>query len=371
MCEDGRQIRVLHMRTVCGTGGGPDKTILKSCEHLNRRGHLAHAFYMMDRANDTGMLEASAKAMGIVMNVAMEDGPVCWETLAELNHLLAVGEYDIVHAHDYKSNVLARLMRAKYRYRIVATAHGYNATTKRELFYYRLEQWMFRFADAVVTPTSGMRNFLSQRGIEPARMHVIRNGIETMGREKMGGHERNRKVKLVYVGRLSEEKDLPNFLGAISLLRGRGIEVEATIAGDGPERERLAWMIEEMRLGGCVTLPGYVTDVMGLLAGADVLVNPSRTECMPNSILEAMWAGVPVVATDVGGVSEMLKDGVEGVLCRAEDSEQLAEAIEKVIGDERYAAALAEKAGQRVMREFTFEGHIKTMVELYRQVLGM
>jgi glycosyltransferase involved in cell wall biosynthesis len=92
---------------------------------------------------------------------------------------------------------------------------------------------------------------------------------------------------------------------------------------------------------------------------------------MPNSILEAMWAGVPVVATDVGGVGEMLEDGVEGVLCRAGDSEQLAEAIEKVIGDEAYAATLAERAGQRVMKEFTFEGHMTTMVELYRRLLRM
>lgn len=365
-----RQVRVLHVRTVCGTGGGPDKTILKSCEYLDRRGHFAHAFYMMDRASDPGEIASSARAMGIVMNAAMEDGAVCWKTLAELDHLLGVGEYDIVHTHDYKSNVLARLMRARHRYRIVATAHGYNGTTRREIFYYGLERWMFRYVDAVVTPTVGMRNYLLRCGIGTDRMCVIRNGIETAGWERVVRNGQGGKAMVVYVGRLSEEKDLPNLFGAVEILRGRGKDVELLIAGDGADRGRLEGMIEAKGLGGCVRMLGYVKDVMGVLAGADVMVNPSRTECMPNSILEAMWAGVPVVATDVGGVGEMLEDGVEGVLVRGGDSAELARGIERVIDDRVFAETLAEKARARVMREFTFEGHMEMTMALYRRVMG-
>jgi glycosyltransferase involved in cell wall biosynthesis len=337
---------------------------------MNRQGHVSHAFYMMDRAGDTGVLEASARAKDVVMNVSLEHGPVCLSTLMKLNHLLCVGQYHVVHTHDYKSNVLARLMRARYRYRIVATAHGYNATTRRELLYYGLEKWMFRYVDAVVTPTNEMKKFLFRYGVVAAKLHVIRNGIETAGKTRPAGHRRDGRVKLVYVGRLSSEKDLPNLLEAVAILRKRGVDVEAILAGDGPERERLATMIGRMGLDDCVTMPGYVTDVMGLLCGADVMVNPSRTECMPNSILEAMWANVPVVATNVGGVGEMLDDGLEGLLCRPGDSNALASAIEKLVVDPGYATALAENAGRRMMREFTFEKHIETTVALYRQLLG-
>jgi glycosyltransferase involved in cell wall biosynthesis len=363
-------LRVLHMRTVNGTGGGPDKTILKSCEHLSRAGHQARAFYMLDRRNNTGALESAARELGVGIDAAMEDGPISFSTLTEFDRVLKAGDYQIVHAHDYKSNVLARLMRLRHKYKIVATAHGYNPTSRRELVYYRLERWMFKLADAVIAPTRNMDGLLLGFGVNSKRLHIIHNGIETRGRERPAHQMRTGPARLLYLGRLSEEKDPVNLLMAVSLLRRDGIDVVATLAGDGPERQRVEAKIRELKLGQYVRLLGFVNDVMPLLAEADVLVNPSRTECMPNAILEAMWAGVPVVATDVGGVGEMLRDEVDGLLCPAEDAGMLATGVKRVLADSALAKKLLASATERVMNEFTFEKHMEKTLDLYRRLLA-
>jgi glycosyltransferase involved in cell wall biosynthesis len=362
--------RILHLRTVNGTGGGPDKTILKSCEHLSRAGHLAEAFYILDREHDTGTLQSAAQRLGVKMHTVSETGPISFLTLWALGQVLKDGRYDIVHTHDYKSNVLAGMFRLKYRYKIVATAHGYNPTSRRELFYYRLERWMFRFVTkTVIAPTRNMEGLLRGFGISMKRVHIIPNGIETNDRQKPTHQPSAGPVRLLYLGRLSEEKDVENLLRAAAILRSENILVSVTLAGDGPARQHIEKTIAELMLGDCVRLSGFVSDVMPLLAEADILVNPSRTECMPNSILEAMWAGVPVVATDVGGVGEMIRDGVDGLLCPSENSEAMAEAIRKLIANPAMAEKLTASANERVMNEFTFEKHMEKTLELYRRIL--
>ena len=125
-------IRVLHLRTVRGTGGGPDKTVLNSCADLRRRGHAARAFSMLDRRSDTGRLRAHAETLGVPMIAALEDSALWPPTIRALHAELRRGRYDIVHAHEYKSNALAHLLRPVHSFVVVATAHGYNPTSRRE-----------------------------------------------------------------------------------------------------------------------------------------------------------------------------------------------------------------------------------------------
>jgi glycosyltransferase involved in cell wall biosynthesis len=262
------------------------------------------------------------------------------------------------------------LFRIKYRYKIVATAHGYNPTTRRELLYYRLERWMFKLASAVIAPTRNMHGMLRGLGLKTRSLHIIPNGIETQGRHRPVHQPGSGPTRLLYLGRLSEEKDIENLLSAVSILQKEGCSLSVTLAGDGPDRPKVEKTISDLKLGDLVHLTGFVSDVQPLLAAADIMVNPSKTECMPNSILEAMWAMVPVVATDVGGVGEMMRDGVDGLLCPPEDSASLAEAIKTYITNPPLAQKLSASANERVMNEFTFEKHMEKTLDLYRQVLA-
>jgi len=376
MAED-RKFRILHLRTVSGTGGGPDKTILKSCEYLSSAGNTAEAFYILNRDRDTGVLQSAAKKLGVTMHTVMENGPISVLTLWALGQVLRNGNYDIVHTHDYKANVLAGVFRTKYHYKIVATAHGYNPTTRRELLYYQLERWIFKYmVHVVIAPTQEMRQRLGGFGIDMKKVHIIPNGIETTGRQSaliklthQPALSSNRHVQLLYIGRLSEEKSLENLLRAVVILREDNIMVKLMIAGDGPSRLQIENHIREWQLEDNVSLAGFVSDVNPLLQTADILVNPSRTECMPNSLLEAMLAGGPVVATDVGGVREMIRDQVDGWLCPPENPAALAEAIKTLVLNPAIAKSMATSAHERVMNEFTFEKHIEKTLAIYRQIL--
>jgi glycosyltransferase involved in cell wall biosynthesis len=156
---------------------------------------------------------------------------------------------------------------------------------------------------------------------------------------------------------------------AVGLLREQGLDVHLTLAGDGPERDALGARIERAGLGDRVTMPGFVSDVMGLLDESDILVNPSDTECMPNSVLEAMSAGTAIVATDVGGVGEMIRDGREGLLVAPGDPAALAGAIGRMIEHRRRREDLAARARLRVEERFSFASRMEAMVALYRRVL--
>jgi len=375
-------MRILHLRVVRGTGGGPDKTTLRGCQWLRKAGHVAEAFYMLDARENTGRLEDLAGQLAVPMHRAMETSPLSLGTVAHLRRVLQQGRFDILHTHDYKSNALAQLTRAWHRGRVVATAHGYNQTTRRETYYYALERACFRHVRAIICPTRGMRDFLRSWGLPESRLVVIPNGIETAGRERpvhvptesvpwtlAHGASNRSALKLLYLGRLSAEKDVANLLEAASILRQQGVAFELTVAGDGPEAGPLREQAKHLGLESAVRFLGFVTDVNSVLASADVLVNPSRTECMPNSVLEAMWAGVPVVATDVGGLSEIIRHGEHGLLCPPRDHKALAAQVARLARDGDLAKQLAKSAMARVDAEFTFERRMQRVVGLYRQVM--
>lgn len=362
--------RILHIRTVRGTGGGPDKTTLRGCQWLARAGQVAEAFYILDQSEDTGRLQQLAADLGVTMHVAHESSPVSLKTVRRLGEVLQKGRYDIVHTHEYKSNALAHLLRRRQDYRVVATAHGYNRTTLREFFYYRLEQWIFRRISAIIAPTRDMADFLTRRGIPAHKIHIIHNGIEIAGRQRPEHVPSTGPVRLLYLGRLSPEKDPVNLLEAMARLRKRGLDVQATLAGDGPERQAVEDRCRQLGLEDFVRLPGFVADVVPLLAQADILVNPSQTECMPNSVLEAMWAGVPVCATEVGGLNEMIRNGVDGLLCPARDPEALADKIAMLAGNASLRRQMADSANGRVTSLFSFQRRMERVLDLYRRVLN-
>jgi glycosyltransferase involved in cell wall biosynthesis len=368
--NDNGAIRILHVRTVRGTGGGPDKTTLNGCRHLRQSGHIAEAFYILDRREDTGRLQQWARDLGVTMHVAHESWPLSLRTVWSLRNVLDRGDYDIVHTHEYKSNALVRLLRGRRRHRVVATAHGYNRTTFREGFYYALEWRIFRGVDAIIAPTRKMADFLVGKGVREEKIHVIHNGIEVAGRQRPAPVPGEGALRLLYLGRLSPEKDPANLLAAIGLLRSRGLALRATLAGDGPERAALEQQVRALGLSEVVELPGFVPDIMPLLAKADILVNPSRTEGMPNAVLEAMWAGVTVCATGVGGVPEMIRDGVDGLLCPPRDPQALADKIAKLAGDANLRKQMTDRAYDRVTSEFSFERRMERVLDLYRRVLG-
>ena len=174
---DRAAIRVLHVRTVRGNGGGPEKTILLGARYLPPLGVRSEALYLLDANTPSHALLDRLKASGMPVtsctSAALDvAGPAAFARLVQQ------GRFDIVHAHDYKSDTLARFLAATGTYRIVATAHGYNQTTTREAYYYALEELLLGPADAVICPSAQLADLLADSGVRRRRLSVVSNGIE-------------------------------------------------------------------------------------------------------------------------------------------------------------------------------------------------
>jgi glycosyltransferase involved in cell wall biosynthesis len=201
-------------------------------------------------------------------------------------------------------------------------------------------------------------------GLETGAVTTIHNGVEVAPFEPRLSP--SPRPTIGAIGRLSPEKgfdDLPHILTRIPAAR-------AVVLGEGPERARLAKLAAELGVADRFELPGWQESPGSWLSSFDLLAAPSRGEGFPLVTLEAMMAGLPVVATDVGSVSEAIEDRVTGMLVPPRDTEAMAAAIEAVLADPELRERMVRTARERVLAEFTAAGMARNFEALYDRVLS-
>jgi glycosyltransferase involved in cell wall biosynthesis len=195
---------------------------------------------------------------------------------------------------------------------------------------------------------------------------VIPNAVDVEG-APVAAHQA-RVPRIVSVGRLHEPKDFLTLARGLARLQPGSFR--ATIVGDGPDRAAVEDELRRASLDGAVTITGERRDVPELLAGADVFVLSSRSECMPMSVLEAMAAGLPVVASAVGGVPEVVVEGETGLLVPPQSPEALAEALARLIADARLREHMGVAGRLRARARFDLPRFHRAHMELYRRELA-
>lgn len=208
-----------------------------------------------------------------------------------------------------------------------------------------------------MTVSSAMAVELLADGIDPSRIAFVPNGVEDHFFEPRDGHASRLALGLsparpvaVVPARLAPRKGHVDLIAAWPAVQSRAPGAVALFAGDGPLRAPLEAMAESAGLAGAVKVLGHVDDMPALLAAADAAVLPSRLEGVPLALLEAMAAGLPVVATRVGGVTEAVEDGVTGLLVAPRDPGALGLAVGEVLAERAWSRGLG-RAGQRAARE--------------------
>lgn len=203
-------------------------------------------------------------------------------------------------------------------------------------------------------------------GLDHGAVTTIANGVRAVPSSPAGRHRTREGHRTIgAVGRLSEEKCYGAIARALTSLPA---DVDAVIIGEGPERHRLEQLGDELDLGERLRLPGWTDDVATFLASIDALVLSSRMEAMPLVILEAMHAGVPVVATDVGSVSEVVLDGETGIVVAPGNVELLTSAIERIL-DPAVGPRMAARAQAVANERFTIERMTHDYEQVYERLL--
>jgi glycosyltransferase involved in cell wall biosynthesis len=234
-----------------------------------------------------------------------------------------------------------------------------------------------------VTVSRPFRRELIRHGVSAARIEIVHNAIEPDWARNLSpapaelrarlGIDAARKVILI-VGRLSREKDHLSLLRAFSQLVAarpgeRAASAHLLIVGEGPERARIEATIRDLDLSEVVTLIGHVASAEAYYGIADLAVLSSLSEGSPNALLEAMAARVPVVATAVGGIPEIVSDRESALLVSPRDTKALCRAMREVLENKALAGRLAARASELILSRHTLEARFARLVEIYAAAL--
>ena len=231
-----------------------------------------------------------------------------------------------------------------------------------------LQRQAYRCAHTVVANSNAAARQLASEGVPAERVTIIPNGVDV---DRFPARKSVRPIStVVTIANLRREKAHEVLLTAAARLLCRHPQLRFVIAGDGPRLQELRALAASLRIANHVTFLGHSEEVPTLLAEADVFVLPSRSEAFPNSAIEAMAAGLPVVASAVGGLLDLIDDGETGVLVRPDDPGALAEALERLIHSPARAAAIGAHARDEVTRRYSFDRMVRAFEDLYLTRLG-
>jgi glycosyltransferase involved in cell wall biosynthesis len=241
----------------------------------------------------------------------------------------------------------------------------------------RLQKLVCRLADCVLVNAEAIRESLLAQGYDPSKIVVIRNGITL---SKFGAKGRSAilrrelglplSARLVAVfSRLNRMKGVEFFLDAAIVLAGRFPDVCFLVVGDGGIKKELEEQACRLGLGQRIVFTGFRSDVPELLSEVAISVLPSLSEGTSNTLLESMAAGIPVIATRVGGNPEVIEDGVSGLLVTPRDSAALAGAMGRLLDDGDLALRLGQAGMQRVSELFSIDGSVHQTEHLYQRLV--
>jgi len=277
---------------------------------------------------------------------------------------------DIVHAHSSKAGALGRLAAAVARVPVrVFTVHAWPFSAYRGLtgrFYLWVERRLRRLTTSVVCVSRSTRDLgVAAGACRPEEAVVIHNAVDVSSFAVT--ERRELASQILSVGRFAFPKDFPTLIAALASIQ---TDWRAAFVGEGPLRSAIAGELERKGLAPRVDLPGSRDDVPEVLASAGIFVLSSRSEGFPVSVLEAMAAGLPVVASDVGGVSEAVVHGETGLLVPANDPAGLAGALEQLLRDAPLRRRLGAAGLERARREFDVARFRSAHLELYQRELA-
>jgi glycosyltransferase involved in cell wall biosynthesis len=367
--------RVLELRSVRGTGGGPEKTILHGAVRHDPHRFAVTVCYLRDRRDDVFSVDARARVLGLdYVEVAERHSfdPDIWRQLVRLAR---ERRFDIIHGHDYKTNLFAWLLARRTRAVALATSHGWTGQSWRERrVYYPADRQVLRRFRRVIAVSSHVRDDLMAAGVDASRVTVLLNGIDPQAFRRHAATRERMRAQLGFppgdevigtVGRLERQKRFDLLIEAFAALRRNRPGLRLVIAGDGGLRRELKRQAVRLDLGDDCRFLDHRLDIADLHNAFDVFVQSSEYEGTPNAVLEAMAMETPLVATDVGGTCELARPGVDGLIVPPGNVEALGSAIASVLDDPMPAMARVLAARDRVEHDLSFAERTRRLEAIY------
>ena len=356
--------------TELNTLGGAETYVKQMAPRLLQAGYAIRVITFMSG----GTLVAELRNSGVTVIELGLKNKFDWKAMIRLSSLWRADRPDLVHTHLYHAGIIGRIVAKVMGIRTVVV-HQHGAERARSTVRSRIDRLTSPLVSRYVVTCRAVADLLQQReGISGMKIVIIYNGIECLEpispKPDKSHQERLSSIPtIISVGRLSPEKGHNTLLEAMALLHTHQTQARLVLVGEGGSQIFLTERIKELNLNGFVHMLGTRRDVAELLANADIFALPSDWEGVSIALLEAMAAGLPVVATAVGGTPEVVIDGINGLLVPPHDPEALAGALSRLLIDPDLRQHIGETGRQSVRERFNIQHTVHQTQALYESLI--
>lgn len=300
----------------------------------------------------------AVESIGVPFRVLRQKSAYDPSVIPDALKIIRENNITLLESHGYKAHVVCLALRQLTKLPWIAYVHGWTSENAKVELYNLVEKTVVRFADRIIPVSESLRNRLHLGRRAKEKAVVITNAADfvdtnqafTSQRERYGVQES--EILVGVIGRLSPEKGHRFFIEAMKAVATKFGHVKAVFVGEGQERSALTEAICKSGLEGKIILAGFQQDVSSFYHACDIICLPSLSEGMPNVALEAMMFAKPVVAFSVGGIPEVVADGITGILVEPQNPAALAEAILDMIGGRYNLKEMGTIGRKRVETEF-------------------
>lgn len=355
---------------------GAERWILTLIKHLNSDEVQTHVLSVRDAHGMKAPVCTEARKLGFPAVVIDCFGRMNLSAVDQVRQYILDNDIDIIHTHHYKTDIIGLLAVRGTHYRIVSTPHGWSKHVDIKLWCYEmLDRCIFPFMDAVVPLSDGLYRSVEKIPGIKRKLHYIQNGVdvsEVIEHEGIDTTVRSWKsdgaLIIGYIGQLIPRKGLDVLIRAVSRLKG--VNWKLVLVGDGEQRAELVHLAAEEGVADSIEFMGFRDDRLSFLKGFDMFVLPSRHEGIPRCLMEAMTAGVPVIASDIPGCNDLVSDRETGLLFPMDDEVRLLEAVEVLVNDKELGLRLSSNGRRLIDESYSPARMAREYTELYLRVMG-
>ena len=356
---------------------GAEQMIMTLITALDRESFDVRLATFEKKRVSSNAIVSAARAAGFDAVTLPCRGWLDWGAIQELKSLVEEQRIEILHCHEPKSRLYGAVVSRMTGVPMVATHHNWTGQNLRTRLVELIDAAVLHSCQRVVAVSSSVAESMRRVLISSSRIEVIPNGIDlSVFKDSQQNSELRASLGIPpgvpvigAVGRLDIQKAHERLIEAARKLTDAGQDAIYLIVGEGVERPRLESLVRNLGLSDRVLLPGYRSDIKPFLAIMDLFVLPSRREGTPMALLEAMAMRKPVVATAVGGVPDVLTDGIDGIMLPESGVGGLSDALLRLLRDPALARQMARSGRRRVENEFSSRRMASRYEDIYRRCL--
>jgi glycosyltransferase involved in cell wall biosynthesis len=359
---------IIHLRSA-EFFGGPERAILGQCRVIKEFDFVCASFV---RGNAPSRFLEEARTVGIETAKIHDSFAGDFRVVGQIKKLMAQKKAAILVCHDYKANFFGRMALKNSSVKQIAHFRGYTTEDRKVRLYNFINAMLLRRMSIVLAVSEKSASLLREMGVLAKAIEVVPNAIEA---EKLAPADFKRTInarkpiKAVAAGRLSYEKGCDVLLKAIARIRDDAPAFGVDIYGRGPEEKKLKHMARALNVEKVVSFRGFIDNILPVLRESDFLILPSRSEGMPNILLEAWSQKLGVLSTVVGGVPEMIEHEVSGLLAPPNDPETLAEQLLFALDNPGKMIAYGERGYELVRDRYNYHRQAGILKRIYSETI--